>query len=160
MIRAFVSVLVLISASTAFAGESCENLVLNCVATYQAFDGTTASVQAPTSAFADENPYEPSLANCAATLYFPEVDGEFKTIVGVRATKDLQSGLFTVTAGAGQLQDSLAGRISKRTEWTTTSSATIEMAQNIGSITVEEPFKVFGNAGKTIYLGCKPSKAN
>jgi hypothetical protein len=158
MIRAFVSVLAFTFASAAFASETCENLVLNCSAMYQAFDGTVESAEAPTAFFADENPYEPSLSNCAATLYFPEVDGDFKTIVGVRATKD-QNGLFTVTAGAGQLKDTPEGRLSARTEWNPT-YGTIEVAHNKGSISVKNPFKVFNESGKTIYLGCRVSKVN
>lgn len=164
MIRAFVSVLVLTFASAAFANETCENLVLNCTAHYQSFDGTVKSVDAA-AVFGDENTYEPSLANCAATLYFPELrgiqenDGVFKTIVAVDAVKDLKKGLFTVSARAGQLKDTPAGRLSVTEKWSPT-EGTIEMAHNPGSVTVKNPFEVFNEYGQTIILGCRVSNAN
>jgi hypothetical protein len=153
MIRALVSILVLTCASSAFAAETCENLVLNCTALYQAYDGT-AEVDNVVVNFADENPYEPSLKNCAARAYLPTRDA---TTIAVYAVKDLQSNVINYSAEANQIIETPAGRGDKRSE-TVRANATVGMDQPLGYVSLPAKVQIGSAYADSAHVRCKTSQ--
>lgn len=100
MIRSLMTALVLSIASVSFAQAACNTqLTLTCQATfkaeYQDMETQTASDQ-----FADENWDEPSLANCASSVYVKTGN----TSVRVYATVDT-AGTVDAQANATQIED-------------------------------------------------------
>ena len=152
MIRAFVSVSVLLLtfASAAFAGENCEKLVMSCSATFHAYDGAAEVDRSEEVNFANEAWDEPSMANCAATVYL----NRGNTTVRFYATKDLNSDIVTVSATASQLEEGAAGRTAKYSN-TASSYATLGMIQNMGSLSLPTPIMMGDSMVKTVYVGCK-----
>lgn len=101
MIRSAMTALVLSMASVAFAQDACNTkLTLNCEADlraeYQSLQTLTAS-----DVFADEHWDEPSLANCASTVYMTTGN----TTVRVSVEKDLSSNDLKINANASQITD-------------------------------------------------------
>lgn len=100
MIRFMMTLMVLSFASISFAQSTCDTkLTLTCEATYKAeyqdMETLTAS-----SSLVDENWDEPSLANCAATVYFTTG----ATTVRVYATKELSNNTVTASASASHVE--------------------------------------------------------
>jgi phosphoribosylaminoimidazole carboxylase (NCAIR synthetase) len=157
MIRAIVSVLVLTCASTAFAGENCEKLVVSCSAVYAAFDGPAESAKSDVVSFANENWDEPSMANCAATVYLNKGD----TTIRFYANKDLNSDIVAISATASQIENkTVNGENVRSAQYSNTASsyATLGMIQNMGSLTLPTPIEMAGSTGKTVYVSCTPSQ--
>jgi hypothetical protein len=101
MIRSVMTALVLSMTSVAFAQDACNTkLTLNCEADlraeYQSLQTLTAS-----DSFSDEHWDEPSLANCASTVYMTTGN----TTVRVSVEKDLSSNALKVNANASQITD-------------------------------------------------------
>lgn len=135
MIRSLMTVLVLSMGSFSFAQAECDTkLKLTCEATYkaeyQAFETLTMS-----DSFADENWDEPSLANCAATVYFNTGD----TSVRVYASKDLASDAVKAESVASQVENE--GNIRKGFYSNTTSATSaVGGALNLGTLILPKPF--------------------
>jgi hypothetical protein len=102
MIRSMMTVLVLSTiTSVSFAQETCNTkLSLTCEATYQTEYQALETLKASDS-LADENWDEPSLANCAATVYLKTGN----TSVRVHASKDLNNNTVTANSVASQIED-------------------------------------------------------
>jgi hypothetical protein len=157
MIRALVSILVLTCASSAFAAETCENLALSCSAVYAAFDGPAESAKSESVNFANENSDEPSLANCAATVYLKKGD----TTIRFHANKDLNSDIVTISAAASQIENkTVNGENVRSAQYSNTASsyATVGMIQNMGSLALPAYIDIAGSTGKTVYVGCSTSQ--
>lgn len=100
MIRSLMTAMVLSIASTSFAQAACNTqLTLTCQATYKAEyqDMETLTVS---DTFADEHWDEPSLANCASSVYFKTGN----TSVRVYATADA-TGTVDADSSASQIED-------------------------------------------------------
>lgn len=154
MIRAFVSVLVLVVSSAAFAGENCEQLKLSCTSVFRAFDGAAEVVKSEVSTFGDEHWDEPSLANCAATAYM-KLDN---TSVRVYVNKDLDSDLMAFSATASQVEHkTINGEGVTVAEYsnTTAAYASIGMIQFVGSLSLPKPAMVGSSMAKEVYVSCQ-----
>lgn len=94
MIRALTTTFVLLLGSLSYAADECASITLECRATYRSYSADSLDQWVTdSSSFGDENWAEPSLKNCASTLYFTKGD----LSVRVHANKDLQSiGMKTV----------------------------------------------------------------
>src|SRR5437868_1168222 len=87
-------------ASISFAQSSCNTqLTLTCEATYKA-EYQDMETLTGSSEFSDENWDEPSLANCAATVYFKTGT----TSVRVYAQKDLYTNTVNADSNASQVE--------------------------------------------------------
>ena len=106
MIRSFTAIAtILVMSSLSFAGECNTPLKLTCQAIYQN-NGSQLLAQANTDVFADEHWDEPSLKNCASTVYVttPEVSN---TTVRVYAEKDLNSNVIAFNSSASIVIDKI-----------------------------------------------------
>ncbi|WP_413291011.1 hypothetical protein [Bdellovibrio sp. HCB337] len=75
------------------------NLVFTCEASYiSQISGMSIITKKASAAFADENPYEPSLANCASTVYVDHTRDGDNSVVRIYANKDLESSQLTIAA--------------------------------------------------------------
>jgi hypothetical protein len=100
MIRSLMTALVLSIASVSFAQAACNTqLTLTCQATFKA-DYQDMETQTSSDLFADENWDEPSLANCASSVYVKTGN----TSVRVYATIDT-AGTVGAQANATQIED-------------------------------------------------------
>jgi hypothetical protein len=93
MIRSLIAIIGLLTVgSVSFAAGTCDKLVLACDVSYVSnTSGMVIHRALGASEFADENQYEPSLANCASTVYVSQKQGEQESIVKFHAIKDLES---------------------------------------------------------------------
>ncbi len=113
MIRALMTVLVLSVGSIAFAAPECNtHLVLSCQATYLN-QGKTLDTLTAADSFADENWDEPSLANCASTVYIAPTALPH-TSVRIYASKDLSSNAVAVSTSASQYEDTVVDGVTYR----------------------------------------------
>jgi hypothetical protein len=149
MIRAFVTTLVLLASSASFAANTCNTQqTLNCRAVYVAYDNTTDVLEAQAN-YADENAYEPSLSNCAATVYFKTGD----TTVRVYASQDLATTLISYSAQAIQASTKNGARSAEYSS-VLKGEATPNISMNLGSLQLPNPIEIGTGIGKTVYVGC------
>lgn len=101
MIRSVMTALVLSMASVAFAQDACNTkLTLNCESDFRA-EYQSLQTLAASDAFADEHWDEPSLANCASTVYMTTGN----TTVRISVEKDLSSNDLKINANTSQITD-------------------------------------------------------
>lgn len=103
MIRALMTVVLLSAASISYASAECTQLTLICQAAYPGQNQAT-EILTRASSLADENWDEPSLENCASTVYFIS-ENLPKTSIRIYALKNLRTAAVEFTASATQIDE-------------------------------------------------------
>jgi hypothetical protein len=130
-----------------------QNLTLVCQAHYLNSQNQIVLSKQAQSTFADENEDEPSLQNCAATVYMtgPEVKN---TTVRIYAEKDLASQKLQISAGSSQLVNVVKdGQNTRNAYYSKTNQALSQVGQQTSLGVLVLPLKANGNIAR-IYVSC------